>query len=197
MQDQDRRKYFRIDHQVSLELKKVSLEEISRSTTPVQFEVSPYFSLLNDLQELESEGSHLLRRIQEKDSDIAAFLGILQRKIDTIAKTMAASSVEIEQVFTQEINLSEGGMMFSYAERLQSGQHLAVKLIFPETCIGVMVYARVCRVLSLPNGQFNIGIEFIELPENCRTLLARQVMHLQSRQRQAELLSSDEDEHLE
>ncbi len=187
MQEQDRRKFFRIDHQVSIELKKISEEEISQNPSPVQFEVSPYFLLLSQLQDLDAEGDHLLRKIAEKDSNTASFLQLMHRKIDTIARAVAASGIELEQVISQEINLSEGGMMFEYPEEIDLGQHLAIKLVFPETCIGLLLYAKACRIIPLENGRYKTGIEFTRLPENCRQLLARQVMLLQSRQRQLEL----------
>lgn len=183
MQEQERRKFFRIDHQVSIELKKISEEEIRNNPTPVQFEVSPYFLLLSQLQDLDTEGDHLLRKIAEKDSNTAAFLQLMHRKIDTIAKAVAANGIELEQILSQEINLSEGGMMFEYPQSFDSTQHLAIKLIFPETCIGLLLYGRVCRLIPCSNGNYKVGIQFIRMPESCRVLLARQVMLLQSRQR--------------
>ncbi|MGB0468489.1 MAG: hypothetical protein ACPGF7_13305, partial [Pontibacterium sp.] len=72
MQEQERRKFFRIDHQVSIELKTISAEEIAKNPTPVQFEVSPYFLLLSQLQDLDTEGDHLLRKIAEEDANTAA-----------------------------------------------------------------------------------------------------------------------------
>lgn len=191
MQEQDRRKFFRIDHQVSIELKKITEEELSTNPKPVQFEVSPYFLLLSQLQDLDTEGEHLLRKISEKDTTISSFLQLMHRKIDTIATAVAASGIELEKVMSQEINLSEGGMMFEYPEPVELDTYLAVKLIFPETCIGLLLYAKTCRCILLDNGLYKIGIEFIHLPENCRVLLARQVMLLQTRLRQMEL-SSDQ-----
>ncbi|MCO4757639.1 MAG: PilZ domain-containing protein [Oceanospirillaceae bacterium] len=191
MQEQERRKFFRIDHQVSIELKTISAEEIAKNPTPVQFEVSPYFLLLSQLQDLDTEGDHLLRKIAEKDANTAAFLQLMHRKIDTIAKAVAVNGIELEQILSQEINLSEGGMMFEYPETFDMDQHLAIKLIFPETCIGLLLYAKVCRLIPMSNGHYKVGIEFIRMPESCRVLLARQVMLLQSHQRRLERQNSE------
>lgn len=192
MQDQERRKFFRIDHQVSIELKLISKEDIAHNPTPVQFEVSPYFLLLSQLQDLDAEGDHLLRKIAEKDAHTAAFLQLMHRKIDTIAKAIAVNGIELEQILSQEINLSEGGMMFEYPETFEPGQHLAVKLIFPETCIGLLLYAKVRRIIPCSNGHYKIGIQFVRMPESCRVLLARQVMLLQTQQRRQERLLDEE-----
>ncbi len=186
MQDQDRRKYFRIEQKVSLELKAVSEEEMAQSPRPVQFEVSPYFLLLSQLQELDAESNSLLRKIAEKDANIAAFLHILHSKVETIAKAVAASGIALEHIVTQEINLSEGGMMFSYPHEIPLGSNLALKLIFPESCIGLLLYAQVCRLIPEANGEYHIGVAFTRLPESCRQILARQIFASQTLARQLE-----------
>ncbi|WP_027856995.1 PilZ domain-containing protein [Marinobacterium jannaschii] len=187
MQEQDRRKYFRIEQKVSIELKPVTEEEIADNPRPAQFEVSPYFTLLSQLQELDQESHSLLRKIAERDANVAAFLHILHSKIETIAKTVASSGFEVDQVSTQEVNLSEGGLMFENEVALDMDKHVAVKLIFQESCIGLLLYAKVCRIIPLDNGKFNVGLEFVSLPENCRQILARQVFAAQTHARQIEL----------
>lgn len=186
MQEQDRRKFFRIDHQVSLELKPISKNEMNRHPSPAQFEVSPYFLLLSQLQALDTESEHLLHKVAEKDSNTAIVLKQMQKKIDTIARAIATNNIDTTKIVSQEINLSEGGMMFEHPEELALGTFLAIKLIFPEISVGLLLYAKVCRVIPLENDRYKIGIEFIRLSENCRLLLARQIMLLQSRQRQRE-----------
>lgn len=191
MQEQDRRKFFRIEHQVSIELKLISEEEFGANPTPVQFEVSPYFLLLTELQALDTDREHLLRKIAEKDGQIASYLEILNNKIQAIARAVAAGGIDLDSLMSQEVNLSEGGVMFEYDTQLKSDQYLAIKLIFPESCIGLLLYGKTTRIIPLENGKFKTGVEFLRMPESCRTLLARQVMRLQSKQRQLELEDYD------
>lgn len=187
MQEQNRRQFFRIEHQVSVEIKLISEKDFDTNPRPVQFEVSPYFLLLTELQALDTDREYLLRKIAEKDSHIAGYLEIMNDKIQAISHAIAASSMDIEHLQSQEVNLSEGGMMLEYDTELDSDQLLAVKLVFPESSIGLLLYGKTTRIIPLDNGKFKTGIEFIRMPENCRTLLARQVMLLQSRQRQREM----------
>ena len=196
MQVNNRRKYFRIDHEVSLELKIISEAEMQQHSTPVQFDVTPNFHLLTQLQVLEADSEQLLQKIGEQDANIGRFLRLINDKVDLVARTLATGGMEIQNLTSQVINLSEGGMMFTYDEALSEDQYLAVKLIFPETCVGILLYSKVCRTIPLDDGKFNIGIEFLSLPEAYRTLLARQIMLFQRKQRREELGNQGQEDDL-
>ncbi|WP_299179046.1 PilZ domain-containing protein [uncultured Neptuniibacter sp.] len=186
MQEEDRRQYFRIEQRVSLELKVVSDDEISTHPTPTQFDVSPNFLLLSQLQEMDAESNHLLRKIAEKDNNTASFLRIVHDKIERIAQAIASSEMTISNAAIQEVNISEGGLQFRHSEEFEQGTNLSIKLIFPESCIGLLLYAQCCRSDLMGDGSYLTGVEFIKMPESCRMILARQIFESQARQRQRE-----------
>jgi len=181
MQEQDRRQYFRIDQRVSLELKVIAESEIGHHPSPTQFGVSPNFLLLSELQEIDSQSHHLLRKISEKDSNVASFLQIMHDKIERIAQAIASNEMVISNSEVQEVNLSEGGIQFRSNEAFDIDSFLSVKLVFPESCLGLLIYAQCCRSQALDDGGFMIGIEFIKMPESCRMILARQIFESQAR----------------
>ena len=187
MQEQDRRKYFRIDQRVSLELKVIAEDEISDHPSPSQFGVSPNFLLLCELQEMDSASSHLLRKIAEKDNNIASFLSVMHDKIERIAQAIASTEMTIGNAAIQEVNLSEGGLQFSCKEQYEVDSFLSIKLIFPDSCTGLLLYAQCCRCDHMGDDRYLTGVEFIKMPENCRTILARQIFESQSRMRKKEL----------
>lgn len=183
MQEQDRRQYFRIEQRVSLELKTVTEDEIANHPSPSQFDVSPNFLLLSQLQEMDAESSHLLRKIAEKDNNIASFLRIVHDKIERIAQAVASTEMTIGNAAIQEVNISEGGLQFRSKDSYEPGSFLSIKLIFPESCIGLLLYAQCCRNDLMGDGNYLTGVEFVRMPENCRMILARQIFESQARQR--------------
>jgi len=187
MQEQDRRQYFRIDQHVSLELQVVTEDEINQHPSPTQFDVSPNFLLLSELLEMDAESSHLLRKIAEKDNNTASFLRIMHEKIERMARAIASTEMTISGAAIQEVNLSEGGLQFVNHSPIEVGTFLSIKLIFPESCIGLLLYAQCCRSEAIDNDSgYLTGVEFIKMPESCRMILARQILESQARERQHE-----------
>jgi c-di-GMP-binding flagellar brake protein YcgR len=193
MKADERRQYFRIEQRVSLELKIISESEISEHPSPTQFDVSPNFLLLSQLQEMEAESSHLLRKIAEKDSNISSFLKIVHDKIERIAQAVASTEMKIGNAAIQEVNISEGGLQFRQDHAIEQGAFLSLKLVFPESCIGVLIYAQCCRCDEMGDGSFVISVEFVRMPESCRMILARQIFESQARERK-KLANDDSDD---
>lgn len=182
----ERRQYYRIDHPVIIEHKCVSDEDAAKTSQPFQFEVSPYFSLQAQLHAVDAECSHHLHRISEQSAPLSAYLQSLNTKIELIAQALTADSLKLDQGTPQFINLSEGGINFIVSQPLERGQALALKLVFTESCLGLLLYARVIR--SEPQGDSHeVAAEFMQMPESCRTQLARLIIEAQSRQRQNDL----------
>ncbi|MBV1789196.1 PilZ domain-containing protein [Marinobacterium sp. D7] len=184
--DQDRRQFYRIDHPVVLDYKIVSEADVASSSKPYQFNVSPYFLLQSQLSGIDAECQHLVYKIAESTPHLATYLQHLNKKIDLIGRTLADSQLEVDSTHMQIINLSEGGLSFTAEEALELGTLLAIKLVFPENSLGLLLYAEVQR--CEPKEQnFDIGIAFHKMPESCRTLLARLIIEAQARERQAQL----------
>lgn len=185
--DQDRRQFFRIDLKVAFEYRSVPEADVLASARPYQFNVSPHFLLLSELQALDSDTAHLLRKVAETQPDTAAYLKLLNSKIDTIARSIAAQDLhETSGLQLHNISLSEGGLSFMAPNALQPGDYLALKLVFPDSYLGLLLYARVQRCEAAAN-DYQIGIEFFKMPESCRTLLARFVLEAQARERQRQI----------
>ncbi len=189
--DQDRRQFYRIEHQVAIEYKRVSEADVMDSARPYQFDVSPHFLLLSELQAMDTETGHLLRKIGEKQPEISAYLKLLDTKIDRIARSLVSEELtNTGSLRLQNINLSEGGLSFDCDDNLPLGQYMALKLVFPDSLLGLLLYATVQRNDTIDTG-YQIGIEFIKMPESCRTLLARFILEAQARERQRQLNADD------
>ncbi|MFW1677801.1 PilZ domain-containing protein [Pontibacter sp. JAM-7] len=195
MSEQDRRQYFRINQKVALELKSTNEDDTHMPPLPRQFDVSPNFLLLSELQEMDTESQLLLRRITEKDSQLGSFMASIHKKIEKLAQAIASNEMTISPTAIQEVSLSEGGLQFNTPTPYPDEGYLSIKLVFPESCLGLLLYAQCLRCRPNEEGSYTIAAEFVRLPENCRTLLARQILESQARERQkANLQLSDTSE---
>ncbi|MGH1462633.1 MAG: PilZ domain-containing protein [Neptuniibacter sp.] len=183
MQEQDRRQFFRIDQHISLELKVISSDEISDHPQPNQFDVSPNFLLLTELQQMDAASSQLLRKISEKDNNLSSFLQIIHDKIERIAQAIASSEMTISNAAIQEVNISEGGLQFFSDQPYEPDTFFSLKLVFPESCIGLLLYGTCVRSIPMADGRYQTSFEFVKMPESCRMILARQIIESQARQR--------------
>lgn len=183
MSQLDRRQYFRIDQKISLEFRLISKKEIINNNRPTQFDVSPNFLLLSEIQKIDSETSHLLHKIAEKDQNIAALLSNMHNKIERIAQAVASSEMVVSNAAIQEVNLSEGGLQFRHSKAVPLETYLSIKLVFPESCLGLLLYGQCCRNQRMADGYYMTGVEFIKMPESCRTQLARIILESQAARR--------------
>ncbi|SEQ68821.1 PilZ domain-containing protein [Amphritea atlantica] len=183
--NQERRQYFRINGKVAVDYKVITEDEMQHGRLPTQFQVSPFFLLLTQLQEFSQDNSYQLRKIAQKDPLVATYLENMNNKIDAIAHAIAKSDVEFENLTTQEINLSEGGMSFYSKEPIPLKSYLALKVVFEETYSGLLLYGQVLYSGEKnEQGQYKIGIEFSDMPESSRMIVARYILTSQTRERQ-------------
>lgn len=193
MATKERRNYYRINYPLALEYHRVDMATILASEEPQQFNVSPYFTLQLHLAELETEFLALFNRVNETQPQVAACLELLNRKVEVIGKTLVRGDLEVEGAHIVDANLSESGLAFESSEALEPKTLLAMKLVFPNDSMGLLLYGEVVR--CEPSGeQFEIGVHYLEMPERCRSILARTIIRAQMRQRRIENLDPEDED---
>lgn len=193
MATRERRNYYRINYPLALEYQRVDMKTILASEEPQQFNVSPYFTLQLHLAELETEFLGMYNRVNETQPQVAACLELLNRKVELIGKTLVRGDLEVEDAHIVDANLSESGLAFTASEAIESKTLLALKLVFPNDSIGLLLYGEVVR--CEPSGdQFEIGVHYLKMPERCRSILARTIIRAQMRQRRLENLDPEDED---
>ena len=84
--------------------------------------------------------------------------------------------------------ISEGKISFISKKMFKEGDHLALKLVFHPTLLGVLSFALVkhCRSLEV-NHEYRIGAEFVNLGHENQRLLNRHIIQRQSEERRERL----------
>ncbi len=177
----DRRELFRIDDTAILEIQCIDADSDCSKAAEQCFDDSASFKLMRELRAIEQENSSLLRGINERYTDIAAYLQVLNLKFDAIGKAISEDILADGQKL-QSIDLSRGGMGFNHSKKLEVGSRHAIKIWFHQTLVGLSVYIDVLACQTAIGGGFHISCEFYDLPEADEQVLGRHIMQVQARE---------------
>ncbi|EJM46310.1 PilZ domain-containing protein [Pseudomonas sp. GM33] len=179
LDEEDRREYYRIEDTIALEIRPLSASEAAGQE--VLQDASPLFNLLSELHLSEFESQHLLRQINERDRNIAAFLKSQNKRIDLLSQVIAITVLgQIGK--PQPVIISEGGIDFQHPSPIAAGAHLSVKLVLMPQALGLLLRARVTHCDRKGDG-YDVGTEFEHLTDAQRQLLARHILQKQAQER--------------
>jgi hypothetical protein len=179
LDEEDRREYYRIEDTIALEIRPLSALEVADQE--VLQDASPLFNLLSELHLSEFESQHLLRQISERDRTMAAYLKVMNKRIDLLGQVVAQTVLgQIGE--PQPVVLSEGGIEFKHPQAFAPGTHLSVKLVLMPQALGLLLRAKVTHC-DARAGLFEIGTEFQSMTDGQRQLLARYILQRQAQER--------------
>lgn len=187
MATRERRGYYRINYPLALEYHSVDMSTILAAEQPQQFNVSANFMLQLQLAELETQMRQLLSRVNDTQPHVANALELLNRKVTLIGETLSQSDLSFDKSNLIDANISESGIDFPAKESFDEKSLLALKLILPNDSLGLLLYGEVVRCQPFKQG-YRVSINFLKMPERCRSILARTLMRAQMRQRRVETL---------
>lgn len=175
--NEDKRDFYRIEDQLALDYRVID----GPALADAQFG-SPQFQMLSELQVLEQESQHLLRQLGERDRSLGAYLKIMNKRIELIARTLVSQAADTP---TQKlpVTLSEGGMSFAATEPLEPEVWLALRVVLMPTPLGLVIPARVLRCdPGQDSGSWTIGVSFEALSDPERQLLAKHILQKQAQE---------------
>jgi hypothetical protein len=202
----DRRSYFRIDDTVRMSLREVPAEEIEQRLDEFEHDLADNFTVMSSLAAITSQMTMGLRRIENRDPDLAAYLRAIDQKIEVIGRAFLAQEPEAVSERAIPVNLSAGGMCVGVAEPFEVGAQLEIRMLLFPSFTGLMIYGSVVGCEPAPeDGEEHTGlngyrhlarIEFTHIREQDRELLIRHLLRRQSdqlRERQEDDLGALDD----
>lgn len=184
----DRREYFRVNDSVRLHIRKIPEEQLVDLLERLEQNVSGNFTVMSSLAAISSEMAVSMRRIENNDPDVAAYLKALDRKIDVLGKAFIASESDLIAEQAHAVSLSAGGMGMLVNECYQPGDPVEIKMLLFPSFTGVLTYGKVVDCVAaqspaeLPGAGYShdLRIEFTHMREQDRDILIRHVLRCQS-----------------
>ncbi len=180
----ERRDFFRIEDRVILDYAVVSRQTARDTPAERHFRRSSTFHLMRELRGIDFEHHSALHRLAEYDREVEQLWRALNRKIEFVAQAL----VELDQYRSdsdpQPVSLSEGGIAFTTIEPIPEGSVVALQIQLLPDYMGLTLYGEVVhnqheRHAPTPR----TAVNFIELREAQRQILARHIMQVQINER--------------
>lgn len=183
VQDGERRDFFRIDDNAHLSYRVLEEENYrNRIAEADPFVGEAPCGVVAELRALTTQAGSVMTSIRKDDPNIAQYLGILERKIELIAR-LVESERHRDDKPNSRVNIGAGGLSFSSAEPVEADSKVEVKLVLFPSYLCIRALGQVVRTrekstdAALP---YRVGIEFTYLPEAEREALVKHTLERQS-----------------
>lgn len=186
MDDRDKRDFYRLPDSILVEYQFVPDKELASARPEDFFTSSPNFHLLKDIYELQLESKELLRGIQQDNRQLGRFLSNLDARVELISRSLVANSTRDYSLEDCDAEISEGGLSFISRQHLAKGQHLALRMLFQPSFLGLVCFAEV-KHCQLTGHDYRIGVEFKNIDLATQRILSRHIIAKQAEARRARL----------
>ncbi len=188
LDEEDRREYYRIDDRIALEITPLSAADAAG--TDLLQDASPLFNLLSELHLSEFESQHLLRQLNDSDRTLGNFLKAQNKRIDLLSQVVAQTILG-HLGEPRQVTLSEGGVECLNAEAIAPGTRVAVKMALMPQALGLLLRAKITHCDAKADGRFDLGMDFHDITDAQRQLLARYILQKQAAERRKEREQND------
>ncbi|NEX23208.1 PilZ domain-containing protein [Thiorhodococcus mannitoliphagus] len=181
-QDQERRRYFRIEDEVGLLVTPISPADEAAAIAGFDDEEG-HASLMNELRALRDAHLPQRRSLEYKFPTVAAYMRMVEKQIDLLAAAVGDENGYPAAPDTP-VNLSAQGLSYEAQEPLEMDSLVEVRLtIFPDRC-GIKALGRIVRCEG-DEGCGDTAVEFTHLRDADREAIIRHVHLLQRLRLQA------------
>lgn len=179
----ERRRFCRIDDEIILHFQEIR----GREGTPLDAtpEVSQHFLILSRLAEQREHVRGLLRDLRSESPRVSRCIAALDERIGLMETALLLDQLGSFAELRRPVKLSAGGISFRTGMSYSTDTRLLLEMILLPTLTGIVSHGRVVRSHRQlgrdGDPPYLTMIEFIDIKESARDLIAR---HVLARQRQ-------------
>lgn len=186
----ERRHFCRIDDEIILQFRPVRAEGGAAPTGAFGDQACQHFLLLSRLAEQREQVRALLRDLRSGSPKLSRCLAALDERIGLIETAVLLDQIGAYADLRQRVKLSAGGLVFRTGVHYARESVLLLEMILLPTLTGIVSRGQVLRSVRHigRDGEppFLTTIEFVDMKESTRDLIARHVLARQSRRLQQE-----------
>ncbi len=180
----ERRRYFRVHDHIILEYQPLAESEREEIIKALRDDNPSRHLIASSFSSTSQQMQYVLRKIQEREPEIALYLQTLNEKMDLLARQLAMETTELTQRTPRRVDISAAGVCFEAAEPVEPGQLMDLKMmLFPSLdyirAVGRVVRCAETRETPQAPG-FSIAVDFDYLRDDDRELLVQHVVKKQS-----------------
>lgn len=186
LQNEERRRYFRINDDINLFYKVITDHSLIK-TSHLNSDILSNCSLSTALDLMTQEAKLTLHRIDQNEPEIAKYLAMLNSKIDLLAQALKSLGADSTEYQTRTVSLSASGVAFDCEEALNIGDMLEIKMVLSSLTAVIVTYAKVvyCKINPENNADrlpYVIGVDYVNLQEQEQELMIKHMIKKQMQQ---------------
>ena len=163
-------------------------EELDARLERLEQDLAGSFTVMSSLSAITAQMGMGLRRIENRDPDLAAYLRAIDQKIEVIGRAFIAQEPEAVAQQAVPANLSAGGICVGVDETYEPGDAVELRMLLFPSFTGLMIYGTVVSEEpahdeeSAGGRPYLVRIEFTHIREPDRELLIKHLLRRQSGQ---------------
>lgn len=184
----ERRGFFRINDDVVLTYHLLDNETYEGLENKASNSEVNSFNLKARFAALDQSMRPVMSRLRQRSEDLAQCISAMDEKLEMLAEVLFRSDNDVENLPSQEVSLSAGGISFHVQKPVEPESILQLRMLLMPSGIGIEAYARVVycrRVKEYEVGRFpyKVGVEFRHMREEDSDLIIRHVLCKEANER--------------
>jgi hypothetical protein len=179
---ENRRRACRIDDEVILQYEMIPTDDGIGGDWPPPRDGPPAFLICSHLAEYRQQMQPLLREIQKETQSTFKYLKLLEEKVDMLANVLLLNELDAISGSKCRVKLSATGVAFHTDGQLPENQLLMVRIVLIPSFTGIISTAQVIRstrYLGEQRRRFLTTVEFVNMRESTRALIAKHILDRQ------------------
>ncbi len=183
----DRRRYFRIDDEVSMKYRCLTKNEFVQILRESQAGFPDKIALSSTFASTSNQMKHLIENVRHRDADLSTCLKHINEKLDVLVRLLAANEQGLSDRPSHAVSLSASGIAFRGESEIPVGSILEIKLMLFPSFVSILTYGTVVHCQRDDDGEpdfpYRVSADFSHIQEEDRELMVKHVL-----QKQAQML---------
>ncbi len=179
--DEERRRFFRIEDEICLEVSVVTEQEYDNALQELTKVQQSPFALSATFASINHAHLPMMNSIRSSFPEIAQYLDLMNKKIDNLSQHILDEELPCSDKNMQKVNLSASGIAFDSTQAYSMNQPLMLRMVLLPEKIGLEVFGRVVNTQSFPDSgnSVHISVDFEHIRTDDQELMIKHNLNKQ------------------
>jgi len=179
--EEERRRFFRIEDDICLDISIVSEQEYSEAPYELNKVQKSAFALSATFATLNQVHLPMMNSIRTSYPEIAQYLDLMNKKLDSLGRHILDEELPCSENNQQKVNISASGIAFQSKQNYSLNQPLMLRLVLLPEKIGIEVFGRVINTQTSPDAddEILISVDFEHIREEDQEILIKHNLNKQ------------------
>lgn len=178
--DEERRRFFRIEDEICLDISIVSEHEYKDAPLELSKVQKSAFALSASFATLNQVHLPMMNSIRTSYPEIAQYLDLMNKKLDNLSQHILDEELHCSDKNKQTVNISASGIAFQSKHNYPLNQPLMLRLVLLPEKIGIEVFGRVVSTQAIDtNDETQISVDFEHIRDEDQEILIKHNLNKQ------------------